>query len=81
MYEAIKNFNKQFEYNPVIENKDALKSTDSYIIVGMGGSAHVGDILKNYNPYLKVSVHRNYGLPVFYNNKLIISFQLIFDKW
>ena len=72
MYEAIKNFNKQFEYNPVIENKDALKSTDSYIIVGMGGSAHVGDILKNYNPYLKVSVHRNYGLPVFYNNKLII---------
>jgi glucose/mannose-6-phosphate isomerase len=72
MLEAIKSFNKQFEYEPTIKNVDALKSVDSYVVVGMGGSGHAADILKTYNPHIKLDVHRNYGLPFFVENKLII---------
>ena len=39
MYESIKNFNKQFIYEPKIINEDNLVKKSNFIVVGMGGSA------------------------------------------
>ncbi len=63
LYEAIKNFNKQFEYRPEIKNGAKLAKFDKFIVVGMGGSHLAADMLKIWNPYLKLIVHRDYGLP------------------
>ena len=63
MYEAIKNFPKQFEYEPVIENSSKLKKYNKFIIVGMGGSNLAPELLKIKSPYLDISSHRDYGLP------------------
>jgi hypothetical protein len=37
MYEIIKNFNKQFEYQPQIEGSLSLEGVKNFIAVGMGG--------------------------------------------
>jgi glucose/mannose-6-phosphate isomerase len=63
MYEAIKNFNKQFEYNPVIENEDKLAQHNKFIVVGMGGSHLAAGLLKIWKPGLDLIIHRDYGLP------------------
>ena len=39
MYESIKNFNKQFLYEPEIINQKKLTGKKSFAVVGMGGSA------------------------------------------
>jgi len=64
MREAIINFSKQFDYQPVIENKSALKKAEYFAVVGMGGSGLAGDLLRDYNPHLNLIVHKNYSLPV-----------------
>jgi glucose/mannose-6-phosphate isomerase len=64
MEEDIRNFLKQFEYNPVIENEINLKKFNKFIVVGMGGSHLAADLLKTANPYLDVIAHKNYSLPV-----------------
>ncbi|MEK7596242.1 MAG: bifunctional phosphoglucose/phosphomannose isomerase [Patescibacteria group bacterium] len=64
MREAIINFPEQFDYEPVIENEDALKKAKRFAVVGMGGSGLAGDLLRGYNSRLDVIVHKNYGLPV-----------------
>lgn len=63
MYEAIKNFNKQFEYEPRIENGAALKPTTKFLVVGMGGSHLSADLLKVWNPASDIMVYNDYGLP------------------
>ncbi|GBD34814.1 hypothetical protein HRbin35_00565 [bacterium HR35] len=64
IYEAIKNFNQQFEYEPKIENEDKLKIKFSkFVVGGMGGSNLAPDLLKIRDPYLDILIHRNYGLP------------------
>lgn len=64
IYEAIKNFNQQFAYQPKIENEDKLKAKFSkFILAGMGGSNLVAELLKIRDPYFDIVVHRNYGLP------------------
>ena len=61
---AIKNFHKQFEYEPEIKNKEALKKSFSkFIIAGMGGSNLVPDLLRIRDPYIDIIIHKNYGLP------------------
>ncbi len=76
MYEAIKNFEKQFLYKPEIENKEVLARKSSFIVVGMGGSALAPKLLKTWKPSLDILVHSDYGLPEFskeeLKNKLII---------
>ena len=72
MYEAIKNFNKQFEYEPVVENADKLERKDKFIVAGMGGSHLAVDILKISRPSLDVLVHKNYGLPNDIKDRLLI---------
>lgn len=63
MRDAIKNFSKQFELNPEIENGGKLRFFDTFIICGMGGSHLSADILSLINPHLRISVHEDYGLP------------------
>jgi len=63
MYEIIKNFNKQFEYEPQIEGSLSLEGVKNFIAVGMGGSHLAADILNSYDPSFSILIHKNYGLP------------------
>lgn len=77
MYDAIKNFNKQFEYEPEIENSENFKVHKKFIVVGMGGSHLAGDLLKAWDPSLDITVHTDYSLPAMsgedLKNSLIIA--------
>lgn len=77
MYDAIKNFNKQFEYEPEIENAQNFKPKNKFIVLGMGGSHWAADLLKTWNPNLDITIHNNYGLPILsdevFKNSLIIA--------
>src|SRR5574343_404310 len=76
MYEAIKNFNKQFEYQPEIKNEEKLVRKNSFLIVGMGGSAHAPKLLKTFKPSFDLIIQQDYHLPKLpkkdLENKLII---------
>jgi len=61
----IKNYNKQFEYEPEIQNAGKLGKYSSYVIGGMGGSGLVAGILRAIKPSLDVAAHHEYGLPSF----------------
>ena len=63
MREAIINFNKQFGFQPKIENAGNFRRAKKYIVCGMGGSHLAADLLKVWNPELDIVIHRNYGLP------------------
>ncbi len=63
MEQIIKNFPKQFEFNPEVINGENLKIKNKYIVCGMGGSHLSADILKRAYPGLDLTVHKNYGLP------------------
>jgi glucose/mannose-6-phosphate isomerase len=72
MYEAIKNFNKQFEYEPVVENADKLERKEKFIVAGMGGSHLAAGLLKIWRPDIDLIIHRDYGLPNDVDNRLLI---------
>src|SRR3990167_9637686 len=63
IYDAIKGFGKQFEYEPELVNGDKLGKYERFIFVGMGGSALGPDLLRISNPELDILIHRDYGLP------------------
>jgi glucose/mannose-6-phosphate isomerase len=63
MRDAIQNFNKQFEYEPKIENAENFKVRKKFIVIGMGGSHWMADLLKTWKPSLDIVIHNNYGLP------------------
>lgn len=91
MRETIKNFSKQFEYEPVIVNAAKLRKFKKFIVVGMGGSHLAADLLKTWNPRLEIIVHQDYGLPTVPNdvlkNSLIIlssysgNTEEVIDAW
>lgn len=74
----IKNYAKQFEYEPKVENAAKLvarwgkgkKAPAKFIVVGMGGSHLAADILKAWHPELHVIVWSNYGLPPMHEKNL-----------
>lgn len=68
--DVIKNFPKQFEYEPAIENASRLARLDSFIVCGMGGSHLASGLLKIANPDLDILIHKNYGLPQVSEEKL-----------
>lgn len=72
MYEAIKNFNKQFEYEPVIENEAKLVKKNKFIVAGMGGSHLAAGLLKIWKPDIDLTVNRDYGLPTVSSDSLVI---------
>ena len=61
----IKNYAKQFDYEPKVENAGKLKKASKFVVVGMGGSHLAADILKDWHPELELDIiiHSNYGLP------------------
>jgi glucose/mannose-6-phosphate isomerase len=62
----IKNYPKQFEYDPIVENAAKLgpsKKFKKFIICGMGGSHLAADIIKAWHPEADVTIWSNYGLP------------------
>ncbi len=63
MYEAIKNFNKQFEYQPEFIGETGKKRFDRFIVAGMGGSHLAAGILQAVYPGLNIAIHSDYGLP------------------
>ena len=69
MYEAIKNFEKQFLYEPEIKNQEIFAKKTSFVVVGMGGSALAPKLLKTWKPSLRITVHSDYGLPEISNEK------------
>ena len=63
MREAIAGFAEQFRFEPKIENAEKLKSSQRYIIAGMGGSHLAADLLLDWQPSLPVLIHCAYDLP------------------
>ena len=61
--EDIKNYAKQFEYVPVIENPAKLKKAKKFIVCGMGGSHLAADIIKEWHPETDIIIWSSYGLP------------------
>lgn len=72
MSDAIKNFPKQFAWEPVIENRKGLdpKTHRGFVVVGMGGSDLAAGILKTVKPELDMINHRDYGLPAISEKEL-----------
>ncbi len=64
MKDAIFGFNKQFVYQPKIDNKQKLKKYKKFVVLGMGGSHLAADVLGSYNPGLSLVIHSDYGLPL-----------------
>lgn len=64
MYQALKNFPKQFEYEPVIENEHRFRRANKFVVVGMGGSHLATDIIKEWDPDREIIIHRSYFLPL-----------------
>lgn len=62
IYDAIKNFNEQFAWEPEIKN-GPIKKYDRFIVAGMGGSNLTAWLLRIWRPAIQIVVHRNYGLP------------------
>lgn len=62
MEEAILNFNKQFGYEPVIENGD-ITPLKRFCVGGMGGSHLSARLLRRLDRSLPVMVRSDYGLP------------------
>lgn len=61
--EDIKNYAKQFDYEPVVENSKKLKKFSKFLVAGMGGSHLAADVLKDWHPELDLLIWHNYGLP------------------
>lgn len=77
MYEAIKNFNKQFEYDPKIENEEKLGKYGRFVVTGMGGSHLAADLLKAWDYRVEIKVYSNYGLPNMSNDVLKSSLVIV----
>ena len=74
--ETLKNFPRQFEWEPKIENSLQLPAKDIFVVAGMGGSHLAGGILNTYRPDWDVIVHSDYGLDLpadVLKNSLIIA--------
>lgn len=63
MYDAIKNLNKQFAYEPEIKNPENWKRHDKFLVAGMGGSHLAADLIGAAEPLIDLTVHQDYGLP------------------
>lgn len=63
IYQAIKNFHTQFEFEPKIANVDSLGRYKKYVVAGVGGSNLVTDLIRVWKPEMDIVIHRDYGLP------------------
>lgn len=63
MSDAIKDFPKQFEFDPKIENFSGKFHAKTFVICGMGGSHLAGGLIRAWKPEMDIIEHSNYGLP------------------
>lgn len=70
--ESIISIKKQLSYNFQIENNNIPKGTKDFLLIGMGGSALSGGIMKGKYPSFPISVHKDYGLPETKKDTLLI---------
>lgn len=63
MEDAIHNFPKQFDYQPIIEHARKLKKKKQFVVVGMGGSHLAADLIAEFDQTLPLVIRRDYGLP------------------
>jgi glucose/mannose-6-phosphate isomerase len=63
MEQSILNFNKEFEFEPEIQNIENLGDFDHVILCGMGGSHLSADLIKSIKPGVDIYIHKDYGLP------------------
>lgn len=63
MEEAIKNFNKQFEWKPQVVNGEKLPRAEKFILDGMGGSHLAANLFTILRPEADLSVFSDYGIP------------------
>ena len=63
MEDSILQFNKQFEFEPEIQNVEHLGDFDHVILCGMGGSHLAADLIKTIKPGVGIYVHKDYDLP------------------
>lgn len=61
--DALARFREQFDYQPVIENRDLLRRYKHTIVCGMGGSHLAPWFLQVYGNRTDIIIHRDYGLP------------------
>lgn len=77
MDQAIRDFPKQFTFEPVVENAEFLKRHSHAVICGMGGSNLASGLLQVWKPELSIYAHRDYGLPALsdeeFQRRLVIA--------
>ena len=73
--DVIRNFLKQFDFEPNIVNYQEHKEYNKFLICGMGGSHLAGDFIKFILPELDIVIHKDYGLPKLkdLNERLVIT--------
>lgn len=65
MRESILKFADEFAWKPLIENEARLRRKEKVIVAGMGGSPLAADLLNAIDPTRNITVHKNYGLPIY----------------
>lgn len=73
MEEAIIGFPEQFSFHPAVENAGLLRASESFVMCGMGGSHLAAGLIKLFDPTLDLSVHYDYALPQYPQEKLEAS--------
>lgn len=73
MEETLKNFARQFDYEPFIEHSERLGPYQNILVSGMGGSALAGELLKVWDAELPLKVHRDYGFPSLEPGSLLVA--------
>lgn len=71
MYQAIKDFPKQFLFEPTILRSGVLGKASHFIISGMGGSHLAADLLRMVWPVLPITVHTDYSLPIIMRSTIV----------
>jgi len=60
--ETIRQFHTQFEWKPIVENKEKLPPAKRFVVGGMGGSHLAAGLLICWKPDIDLLIHRDYGL-------------------
>jgi len=64
MEKEIKDFPRQFNFEPRIKNENKLgQNFKGVVVCGMGGSALAANLLSISPSYSNIKIHRSYGLP------------------
>ena len=60
--QGIREFAKQFKYEPEIVNGEKLEKKDVTIVAGMGGSHLCAGLVQTWDPKLDIVIHSDYGI-------------------